>query len=231
MNNSIKTIGIIGAGKVSIVLAQLALKAGYEVYISGSGDPQKIALSISVLAPGAHAATSREVAEKSDIVILAIPLGKYKQLPAEALKGKLVIDAMNYWWEVDGDQPELTDVQTSSSEVVQRFLHDSRIVKAFNHIGYHDLHDETKPEGSTNRKAIAIAGNNELDNEEVAGLVNSLGFDPIIIGPLEDGIKLQPGSDVFGAHVNAEMLKSIIESFSESVFGKNVLEARKVSAL
>ncbi len=37
----IKNVGIIGAGKVGIVLAQLALAAGYHVRISGSGSVQK----------------------------------------------------------------------------------------------------------------------------------------------------------------------------------------------
>lgn len=55
MDKPIKTIGIIGAGKVSIVIAQLAAKAGYDVLVAGSGDPQKISLTISVLVPGATA--------------------------------------------------------------------------------------------------------------------------------------------------------------------------------
>jgi len=206
-----KRLGIIGAGKVGIVLAQLAVKAGYQVYIAGSGDAKKIALTVSVLAPGAIASTSAEVAKRADIVIAAIPLGKYAQLPKEALRNKLVIDAMNYWWEVDGTRPDLTGDVISSSEVVQKFLKDSRVVKAFNHIGYHDLYDETRPEGAEDRKAIAIAGNNLDDIQIVATLVNELGFDPVYIGELAKGRALQPGGPVFGAHVGAEALTSLID--------------------
>ena len=213
MNDPIRSIGIIGAGKVSIVLAQLAIKAGYEVLIAGSGDPSKIALTVSVLVPGAEALTSAEVAKQADLIILAIPLGRYKELPREELKGKLVIDSMNYWWEIDGDRPDLTSANISSSEVVQQFLSGARIVKAFNHIGYHDLHNETRPFGAPDRKGVAIAGDDPQDVNSVAEVVNSLGFDPLIIGNLSEGKKLQPGGAVFGAHVNAETLKQMIDNF------------------
>lgn len=207
---SIKSIGILGAGKVGIVLAQLALKAGYEVFIAGSGDPSKIALTIKVLTPGAVALTGEEVARQADIIILALPLAKYKTIPRDALEGKLVIDAMNYWWEVDGPRPEIIPDNVSSSEAVQSFLNKSRIVKAFSHMGYHELHDETRPKGAEGRKAIAVAGNNEEDIEAVAGIVDKLGFDPLLIGDLSKGRLLEPGHPAFGTDITAPELQKLI---------------------
>ncbi len=180
-----------------------------KVFIAGSGDPKKIKLSVDVLAPGAVAMTAEDVAKNADVVILALPLGKFRTLPKQTLAGKLVIDAMNHWWEIDGARSDILPVDQSSSEAVQEFLADSRVVKAFNHMGYHDLFDEHKPSGADGRKAIAIAGNDVSDVQTVAALVNELGFDPVVTGLLQEGRRLEPGTEVFGASVGKKQLHEL----------------------
>lgn len=206
----ITSIGILGAGKVGVVLAQLAVKAGYDVYIAGSGEVSKIALSIKVLVPGAKAVTKEEAAQKGDIVILALPLSKYTSIPVKELTGKLVIDSMNHWMEVDGPKEDTIPVDVSSSEFIQSFLNRARVVKALSHMGYHELFDNPKPEGNDGRKAIAIAADSEIDAKVVADFINSLGFDPLYIGNLAQGKKLEPGMPAFGANTTIERLKSQI---------------------
>lgn len=206
----IKTVGIIGAGKLGVVLAQLALKAGYEVLISASGNPDKIRLTVETLAPGAVATTSEDIAEKSDVVILALPLGKFRQLSKQILAGKLVVDATNYWWEVDGPRDEILPDSRSSSQAVQEFFTDSIVVKALSHMSYHDLHDSPKPRGESGRKAIAVAGDNQEATNTVSRLVDSLGFEPVLIGDLENGRNLEPGTPAFGANVGADELRRLV---------------------
>lgn len=218
-----ETIGILGAGKVGTILARLAVEAGYDVMIAGSGDPSRISLIVSVLAPGARAVTSTEAAG-ADLVIVAIPLHKVDTLPLSELAGKVVVDAMNYWWETDGRDSPFGEPDASTSEYLQSLLPDSVVVKAFNHMGYHDLDELPAPAGSPNRRAIAVAGPRD-SSRRVEMLIDTLGFDPLYIGPLSEGVRFQPFSPAFGAAAPRDELARIVEEFPSTDRGREVWKA------
>src|SRR5258707_9188623 len=141
-------IAVLGAGHVGPVIARVGVEAGYNVSIAASGEPEEIELIAQVLAPGAEPRRAADAVAEADIVVLAIPLHKFKTLDPSLLDGKLVVDAMNYWPPVDGVQELFEDHRYGSSEIVQRRLVRSTVVKTLNHLGYHELEDERRPGGS-----------------------------------------------------------------------------------
>jgi len=98
-------LGIIGAGKLGLALARVAVAAGYDVAVAGSGAADRIALQVDVLAPGASTMTTRDVVAFADTVVLALPMHRFRELPPDLFDGKVVIDAMNYWPDTDGEDP------------------------------------------------------------------------------------------------------------------------------
>lgn len=206
------TIGILGAGKLGTVLGRLAVNAGYPVYISGSASSDKIALTVEVLVPGAIPTTNKEAMEKANVIILALPLGKRHTIPKVNLENKVVIDAMNYWWEVDGETRIPSDPNLSSTELVSKELHFPKIVKAFNHMGYHDLEFETHADTP---KIIAYSGDDESSKSVVHDIIADFGFEPLDLGNLKNGIVLEPGSPLFGANLPKDEFLNILNDIKK----------------
>ena len=188
-------LAVLGAGHVGPVIARLAVRAGYPVAIATSGDPEDIALITELVIPGAQPRWASDAVADADIVVLAIPLHRLGDIDPALLSGKLVVDAMNYWPASDGVLEPFED--RGSSEVVAGRLAGSSVVKALNHIGYHELEDRP-PAGAPDRRAAGVAGDDPAAVTTIAGLVDRIGYDPVPLESLRAGRVLQPGGPVFG---------------------------------
>jgi predicted dinucleotide-binding enzyme len=199
-------LGIVGAGKLGMAIARAAVGAGYEVKVAGSGEAERIALTVDVLAPGASAATVAEVVDFADVILLAVPTHRFRDLPNDLFDGKIVVDAMNYWPDTDGDDAELASADGGSSVVVQAHFPGARVVKSLNQLGYHELDEYPREHGVSERIAIAAAGDDRAAVQAVMRLVDRLGFDPIDGGGLANGKHLEPDGSPYAQTYTADEL-------------------------
>ena len=203
-------LGIVGAGKVGTTIARAAMAGGYDVAISGSGPAERIELIVDVLAPGARAVSTNEVVRYADLIILAIPMHRFRELPRDLFAGKILVDAMNYWDEIDGVDEEIATAPGGTSVVVQERFGSARVVKSLNHLGYFELERGRRPRGTPGRIAIAAAGDDRAAVAAVLRLIDRLGFDAVDAGPIDAGMALQPEGAVFGVSYSSVELSGLL---------------------
>jgi predicted dinucleotide-binding enzyme len=193
------TVGFIGSGKLGGTVARLSVAAGHHVVLSNSRGPQTLRDLAAELGPLARAATGEQAAADSDIVVVAIPVRAYDGLPAGPLAGKIVIDAGNYYPQRDGQIAELDDGSLTSSELLQRHLATSAVVKCFNNIYYRHLQSLARPAGALDRTFLPIAGDDAGAKQAVTAFLDSIGYGTVDAGPRAEGWRQQPGTPAYGA--------------------------------
>jgi predicted dinucleotide-binding enzyme len=205
-------IAVLGAGHSGPVIARIAVEAGYDVAIAASGDPERIALITRVLVPGAEPRWAAAAVAGADVVVLAIPIHRFAAFDPDLVAGKIVIDVMNYWPPVDGVQEAFEDRRWGSSEIVQRRLARSTVVKTLNHLGYHEMDDERRPAGSPERRALGLAGDDPDALDVVAGIIERIGYDTVRLDSLRAGRLLEPGGPAFGVALRRPELESTVRA-------------------
>jgi predicted dinucleotide-binding enzyme len=201
-------IGIIGAGNIGANAARLFAEAGHEVAISNSRGPETLGDLASGI--GVRATTIEEAARFGEVVMGAIPFRRYTDLPAGALSGKVFITALNYSLRSDG---EMDLSGRTQSELVADHLSDSRVIKAFNTIYFERLAQNGRPDAPIEeRETIFVAGDDEDAVSVVCGLIEDIGFAPVVTGTLAESTRQEPGSEVYNVAMTPDEARSKLAS-------------------
>jgi predicted dinucleotide-binding enzyme len=180
-------------------VARLSVAAGHHVVLSNSRGPETLKNLVEELGPLATAATGQQAAVAGDLVVVSVPLKAYPALPAQALAGKVILDTGNYYPERDGQLADLDSGSLTGSELLQRQLPDSTVVKVFNNIFFKHLASLARPAGAADRTALPIAGDDEKAKTVVAEFLDSIGYDTVDTGSLAQSWRQQPGTPAYGA--------------------------------
>jgi predicted dinucleotide-binding enzyme len=207
------TVGIIGAGKVGTAIGRLAASADHRVYFLGSPRHDDVQFLLDFTVPGAVAVRSaHELAQEADIIVLAVPFNRSVELDYGHFDGHIVIDAMNYWSAIDGEDAAAENATDGTSAMIAMRNPRARWVKSLNHLGYHDMEAVLELSGEPESRAIGIASDDDTAKAIVAGFIGSLGLDPVDAGTLADGRRLQTGSSVFGRELTREQFEAMLEA-------------------
>ncbi len=200
-------IGIIGTGRIGGALAAYWVRAGHEVFVS-SRHPQELQALVARLGPRAHAGTPREAAAFGTVILVSVPYSAMPQLGADLraeLAGKIILDTSNPSARRDGAMA-LDAQKKGAGLATAEYLHDNRIVRAFNCIPAATLANEgdRKPE----RIAIPIGGDDPRALRIAEQLVREAGFDPVVVGSLARTREFDLGQPLATGRLTAAELRS-----------------------
>jgi NADPH-dependent F420 reductase len=180
-------VAIIGTGNVGRALAASFTRAGHTVTLA-SRDSEHAAAAAA--ATGARfAKTNSEAAEAAQVVVLAIPFAGVEAVAAEirdAVTGKPVVDATNRM--SFGPNGPTIDNGDSNADRLAAWLPNAHVVKAFNTLfASHQadpIADGTQLDGF-------VAGDDRDAKDTVLELVQSIGLNPVDVGPLARAQQLE----------------------------------------
>src|SRR5260370_7311755 len=89
-------IGIVGSGSIGANAARLFVRAGHEVALSNSRGGQGLEALVEELGDRSHATTIEDAAKFGEGALIAIPFDKYRTLPQDAFKAKVVCHTATY---------------------------------------------------------------------------------------------------------------------------------------
>jgi predicted dinucleotide-binding enzyme len=179
---NVKSVGIIGAGRIGQAMAQIAIRAGRRAMIANSRGPESLTSVIEELGDGVTAGTVKDAAA-ADIVVLAVMWPDVPQA-VDRLEwdGRIVIDPTN-----DFDPSDLNG--RTSSEVVADLVTPARVVKAANTMQAAVLGSD--PHEAGGQRVIFLSGDDADAKADVVSLFEDARFFVIDLGGLREGGQIQ----------------------------------------
>lgn len=208
-------IGIIGAGQIGGTLVRRFTAVGHEVFVANSRRPETLAHLATET--HAYAVTAHEAARAGQVVVIAIPEIKVRDLPKDLFAGVpdsvAVVDTGNYYpRQRDGRIDEIEEGMPESGWV--EFQIGRPVVKAFNNIAAQHLMDFGKPKGTPGRIALPVAGDKKQHKKLVMELIDEIGFDPVDAGSLDESWRQQPATPVHATDLDAERARRALAEAS-----------------
>jgi predicted dinucleotide-binding enzyme len=191
------TVAVIGTGRMGAAIGGRFAELGYGV-IYGSREPtsERVQAVVEATGRGARAAGQLEAVAAADIVVLAllwIGTEPFIRQAGARLDGRILFDITNAPLKF-GRNPRAGSVDSSAGELIQGWAPRSKVIKAFNTVGYHIVADPALAKGPV---TVPLVGNDAAAKALVAGICQSMGFETSDVGPIENAHALEAMAKIY----------------------------------
>lgn len=204
-------IGILGAGMIGGTVGRLWAQAGHDVTF-GVRHPERLRSMLSGLGGKATAGSAIDAVAGADVVLAAIPFRAWPGVAAEvaaALGDKVLLDATVPDPPGDGAFGDAALARKDGvAFAVTPLLSRAKLVRAFSTVMWTTLQSQAHRAGD--RIGIPLAGDDEKAVDLAAGLVRDAGFDPVMVGPLSQARRFDPGTEVFDSGMSGREVRAAL---------------------
>ncbi|BAB49270.1 NADPH-dependent F420 reductase [Mesorhizobium japonicum] len=204
-------VGILGAGMIGGTVGRLWAQAGHEVSF-GVRHPERLRSMLSGLGGKATAGSALDAVAGADAVLAAIPFRAWPGVAAEiaaALGDKVLLDATVPDPPRDGAFGDAALARKDGvAFAVALLLPRAKLVRAFSTVMWTTLQSQAHRAGD--RVGIPLAGDDDEAIALAARLVGDAGFDPVVVGPLSQGRRFDPGTSVFDSGMSGPQVRAAL---------------------
>lgn len=184
-------ITFIGVGNVGAPLADHLQKLGHSVTISAR-DPNSQSVQAALNRNASFEVKPPiEAVNSAEVVFLAVPFAANEATLSDvrsALENKIIVDCTN---PVGANLTHGLKSERSGAEIVQSFVPEAKVVKAFTIYGFENFEDNTYLGYGDLKPAMLIAGDDAIAKQTVATLCQELGWEPVDVGNLVMSLHLE----------------------------------------
>ena len=181
-------IAVIGTGRVGRSLGRLWAENGHAVMF-GSREAARGAALADEIGLQTTGGSIEDSAEFCDVALFAFPWFAFTDVERTLdgrLDDKIIIDCINPFKSTGS---LALGHKWSAGEDIQKTLHRSRVVKAFNHFYYTNF---AKPEYDGQTASLFYCSNYDDAKAAVVQLGTEMQFDPVDAGPIKNSRLLEP---------------------------------------
>ena len=190
-----KHVGVLGTGQYASAFARRLLTAGYSVTLGSRYPHQRSSLQHpkdagdSESALGDVRVTSLEdCVTGNNVIVVALHADHFRSVFTEDLArlcaGKTLVDVSNR----SGGRGSGSDGTESNAHLLQSFVPDAAVVKAFNSVSAYVMENDVTAGGP---RVVEVASNNVKARAAVCALARDLGFDPCEKGGLRNAWQME----------------------------------------